>query len=314
MSLRRPLSLLVYASAACLAVLSQDALAPAPAHQTAQSVTARPAVGTPRYLALGDSLAAGMQPDASGHDRPTSQGYVNVVGRALARARPGLRAQTLSCGGATTWTLMHGGAGCQPHGEPSQLERAERALAADPNVVLVTVNIGDNDIEACIDGNDGTIDRACVQRGEAGIRRDLPAIAARLRAAAHPGTEVVGLVDYDQFLSLWLQGARGRAAARASLPIIRSLNQLAAGIYRQAGVLVADAGARFTTEDLAHRRMLPGAGSVPLAVYRICTLTWACSVEPIGHDDHARPAGYWVLGEAILDALRAARGTPAPAG
>ena len=257
----------------------------------------------PLYVALGDSLAAGWQPDANGHDRSTNRGYVDVVARSLARSHAGLRIGNLSCGGATTGTLLSGGAGCQPHGEPSQLERAEDLLAAHPETVLVTVNIGDNDIEACIDGNDGTVDNACLKRGEAQLRRTLPQIAARLRAAAPASAPVIGLVDYDQFLSLWLQGAHGRAAAQRSLAIIRSLNSLATSIYRQAGLQVADAGARFATEDLTHRRRLPGRGSVPLAVYNICTLTWACSPEPIGHDDHARPAGYRQLAESILDVL-----------
>jgi hypothetical protein len=115
---------------------------------------------------------------------------------------------------------------------------------------------------------------------------------------------VIGLVDYDQFLSLWLQGSEGRAAARRSLPIIRRLNRIATAIYRKAGVKVADATTRFATEDLSHRRRLPGHGTVPHAVYNICTLTWACSPEPIGHDDHARPSGYYQLGESILDVLR----------
>jgi lysophospholipase L1-like esterase len=283
-----------------LTVLGADALAPAPASQPA----ARAAQPGAFYVALGDSLAAGMQPDANGHDRPTRHGYVDVVARSLARSHPGLKSQTLSCGGATAGTLLYGGAGCQPHGEPGQVERAEDLLAAHPETVLVTIDIGDNDIEACIDGNSGAVDQACLNRGEASIRRSLPQIAARLRAAAPASASVIGLVDYDQFLSLWLQGAKGRAAARRSLPIIRTLNQLETGIYRAAGVQVADATSRFATEDLTHWRSLPGHGSVPLAVYNICTLTWACSPEPIGHDDHARPAGYYQLAQSILDVLR----------
>ena len=276
-------------------MFAADALGPAPASQS---------VAPPLYLALGDSLAAGMQPDTNGHDRPTKQGYVDVVARSLARSHPGLQSQTLSCGGATAGTLLHGGAGCQPNGERGQLERAEDILGSHPEAVLVTVNIGDNDIEVCIDDNTGSVDTACLKRGEARIRQALPEIAKRLRAAAPPSATVIGLVDYDQFLSLWLQGAKGRAAARRSLPIIRRLNQLAASIYRQAGVKVADATSRFATEDLSHPRALPGHGSVPHAVYNICTLTWACSPEPIGHDDHAQPSGYYQLGQSILDVLR----------
>ena len=276
-------------------MFAADALGPAPASQS---------VAPPLYLALGDSLAAGMQPDTNGHDRPTSRATSTLSARSLARSHPSLQSQTLSCGGATAGTLLHGGAGCQPNGERGQLERAEDILGSHPEAVLVTVNIGDNDIEVCIDDNTGSVDTACLKRGEARIRQALPEIAKRLRAAAPPSATVIGLVDYDQFLSLWLQGAKGRAAARRSLPIIRRLNQLAASIYRQAGVKVADATSRFATEDLSHPRALPGHGSVPHAVYNICTLTWACSPEPIGHDDHARPSGYYQLGQSILDVLR----------
>jgi lysophospholipase L1-like esterase len=273
------------------------ALAPAPVPRAAQAAP-------PLYLALGDSLAAGLQPDRYGRDRPTKQGYADVVARSLARSHPGLIHRTLSCGGATAVTLVRGGSGCQPRHEPSQLERAEDLLAAHPETVLVTVNIGDNDMEACIDGDDGSADSACLKRGEARVRRYLPEIARRLRAAAPPTARIVGLVDYDQFLSLWLDGPRGRAAARRSLSTIGSLNALMSGIYRRAGIEVADGGKRFASTDLVHLRRLPGHGSVPVAVYNICTLTWACSPAPIGHDDHARPAGYYQLAQSILDVLR----------
>jgi len=200
-------------------------------------------------------------------------------------------------------TLLHGGESCRPDGQPGQLERAEDVLASHPSTVLVTINIGDNDLEACINRDTGAANAACLQRGEATVRKNLPEIARRLRAAAPRSARVIGLVDYDQFLSLWIQGAQGRAAARRSLGIIRHLNQFVSAIYRDAGVEVADASTRFSTEDMTTRRTLAGHGSVPLNVYKICTLTWACSAAPIGHDDHARPAGYYQLAEAILDVL-----------
>jgi lysophospholipase L1-like esterase len=276
-------------------------VAPATASQQATQAA------RPLYLALGDSLAAGMQPDASGRDRPTNHGYVDVVARSLARSHSGLTHRTLSCGGATSVTLLHGGETCQPDGDPGQLKRAEQILAASSATVLVTLDVGDNDIEACINGDTGSVNSTCVKRGEAKLRQNLPQIAGRLRAATPAATPVIGLVDYDQFLSLWLQGAKGRAAARRTLPIIRRLNQIVTSIYKNAGLVVADASERFATEDLTHRRWLKGHGSVPLNVYKICTLTWACSPEPIGHDDHARPSGYYQLGEAVLDALHTQR-------
>jgi lysophospholipase L1-like esterase len=299
MPLRRPLLALLVSIAAWATLLGSDALAPAPAQVAAPAVSS----GPPRYIALGDSLAAGWQPDRYGNDHPTTQGYVDVVARSLARSQRGLQIERMSCGGATTGTLLNGGAGCQPRGERSQVERAEEALRADPAAVLVTVNIGDNDIEMCVDYDSGAVDGKCLKHGEAVLEQTLPQIAKRLRAAAPPATPVSGLVDSDQFLSLWLDGAHGRAVARRSLTLIGSLNQTVTKIYRAAGVQVADAGGRFATNDLTDRRRLPGHGMVPRAVYNICTLTWACSPDPIGHDDHARPAGYYQLAEAILDVL-----------
>jgi hypothetical protein len=167
----------------------------------------------------------------------------------------------------------------------------------------VTVNIGDNDVEQCIDTRPPAVDFGCIRRGMADIRRNLPVIARRLKAAAGAHTAVVGILDYDQFLALWLDGRAGRVVARRSVRIIGSLNALMARIYRQAGVKVADAGVRFRTTDLTTRRNLPGVGQVPTAVERICRWTWACSEPPVGRDDHARAIGYRQIAQAVLDAL-----------
>src|SRR5215217_1049246 len=75
----------------------------------------------PSYVSLGDSLAAGSQPDGDGDDGPTRQGYADVIGRRLGKVYPGLRTVRLSCGGANTSTLLTGRAGCQPPGDPPQL-------------------------------------------------------------------------------------------------------------------------------------------------------------------------------------------------
>jgi hypothetical protein len=176
--------------------------------------------------------------------------------------------------------------------------QAERYLAHHPEVVLVTVDVGDNDVESCLDVHPPAIDVACIHRGRVAIARNLPLIAKRLEAAAGPRVAVVGITDYDQFLALWLDGPQGRAAARRAVRIIRSLNALMAGIYRAAGAKVAEAGERFASDDLRHRD-----GRLPLAVERICRWTWACSPPPIGHDDHAKPQGYRVIAQAVLDAL-----------
>ena len=260
---------------------------------------------SPAYLSLGDSLAAGSQPDENGDDGPTNQGYADAIGRRLAKVYPGLRTIRLSCGGARTATLIEGGAGCQPKGEPSQLVRAERYLARHGDVPLVTVDIGDNDVEGCISVLPPSVDAECVHDGRERIARNLPLIARRLKAAAGPRTQVIGITDYNQFLALWNDGPSGRAVARRSVGIIGSLNTLMRDIYRREGIKVAEAGHLFASEDLTTMRTVPGMGRVPLAVERICRWTWACSDPPIGHDDHAKPAGYGVIAQAVLDQMSA---------
>src|SRR3954454_4500634 len=86
----------------------------------------------PRYIAIGDSLAAGLQPDSDGVDGPSGAGYADILGRRLRRVCTGLRTHRLSCGGADTRTLVGRGPGCQAPGEPGQLVQAERFMADHP--------------------------------------------------------------------------------------------------------------------------------------------------------------------------------------
>jgi lysophospholipase L1-like esterase len=277
----RIVGLLVVVAAAVVALVVR-AVADQPRQQP------HPAV----YLALGDSLAAGDQPDAHGIDHPTTAGYANVLARRL-----GLRLVNLSCGGATTGTLLRGGGSCE-RGGPGQLALAEAYAAQNPGeVALITVNVGDNDVERCVHFNPPGVDVPCVARGRQSIGRNLPQIAQRLRAAAGPDALVVGIADYDQYLALWNDPGPGHALAVRSLHIVTSMNQLMARIYTAAGLLVADAGRRFAT------------GDPPVAVRRICRWTWACSGPPIGHDDHANAAGYAQIAGAVEDALRNASAT-----
>src|SRR5947199_2225506 len=71
---------------------------------------ARPARAPARfYLALGDSLAQGVQPDASGASVRTGHGYADQLYAALRRGQPGLRLVKLGCPSETTATMIHGG-------------------------------------------------------------------------------------------------------------------------------------------------------------------------------------------------------------
>lgn len=285
--MRRPKAL-----AALAALVGLGALAPAgDAGEPARSY----------YVALGDSLAQGWQPGADGRSHATDRGYVDDVSRYLSRHENNLVTVKLGCGGETTATMTRGGICSYPAG--SELAEAEHVLHAHRgSVAAVTVNIGDNDVESCLAG--GTVNAACVDRQMTAIRARVPAIAARLRAAAGPRVRIVGLTDYDQFLAYWLRGTAGRRFARSSVGVVTRLNTTVDAIYRRAGIRVADAGPAFATGDFNDRDSVPGHGVLPRAVARICSWTWACSRPPVGFNDHANDAGYRILGGVVVAALR----------
>src|ERR1700759_4640480 len=98
---------------------------------SASSPSARPtAAPTPAsyYLALGDSLSQGVQPDAAGTSVETAQGYPDQLYAILHRGRPGLQLVKLGCPGETTGTMINGGI-C-PYGQGSQLAAATAFLTA----------------------------------------------------------------------------------------------------------------------------------------------------------------------------------------
>jgi lysophospholipase L1-like esterase len=262
---------------------------------------AAPASAHPRpfgyYLALGDSLAAGYQPDpAIGRD----QGYVPKLRSALAQGRR-LELTNLGCDGATTTTVLAGGGGCAYDHATSQLAAAERFLRLHPRrVSLITIDIGGNDLNRCAAG--GTIDQACAVTAVGTAATNLGQIARRLRAAA-PGVRIVGMTYYDPYLAAWLQGPAGQAVARQSLQLSVLFNNVLTGVYTAADIRVADVAGAFATTDLSSTATLPGVGPVPLAVARICGWTWMC-VPGRAPDIHPTSAGYQVIADAYAAAVQ----------
>ena len=95
---------------------------------TSHSAAAGHSATAPRYyLSLGDSLAQGMQPNASGLTENTNQGYADQLYAIERRRIPGLRLVKLGCGGETTTSFLtgHGNEGdalllgCRPAGGPN---------------------------------------------------------------------------------------------------------------------------------------------------------------------------------------------------
>src|SRR5690242_1402983 len=94
------------------------------------------AVGPRYYLALGDSLAAGVQPTTRGAIA-TNQGYADDLYRFYRQRIPDLRLAKLGCSGETTGTMIVGGTCNYPLG--SQLAQAVDFLLTR-QVAFVTID------------------------------------------------------------------------------------------------------------------------------------------------------------------------------
>ncbi|HET7304227.1 MAG TPA: SGNH/GDSL hydrolase family protein [Segeticoccus sp.] len=249
------------------------------------------------YLALGDSLAAGYQP-GQGDDR--KGGYVgDVLGAVRAEAGKTML-RNLSCTGETSVSMGQGGTCRYPRG--SQLDQAVQFLHAHArHTQLVTVTIGANDVQRCIDAATRTVDLACAQQGLVDVAHNLPVVLSRLRAAA-PHTQIV-VTNYDNpLLAAWvlLPGPQGELLAHLSTTVLDQLNATVAAGAAAVGAQVADVSTAFSSHDFdpSHYVTVPGFGSVPLSVARTCQWTWMCTV-PQGPDTHPNDAGYAVIGSTV---------------
>ena len=105
---------------------------------------------------------------------------------------------------------------------------------------------------------------------------------------------------YNPFLANWLTGPEGQAIAQASATqLMGPVNGVLRGIFLAGGARVADIEAAFSSNDFTTQVDLPGAGTVPLNVARICMWTWVCAPAPYGPDNHANEAGYGAIAHAF---------------
>lgn len=265
---------------------------------TACSAPATPAAAATYYLALGDSLSQGVQPDSAGASVETAQGYPDLVYTELRRGHPALKLVQLGCPGETTTSMMHGGI-CRYTGG-SQLAAAVAFLRAHrDHTVLVTLDIGANDAQSC--GSHAGLAKlaSCVAQAPAAATR-LASILASLRAAAGSGIRIVGMSYYLPELAQWRSGMLGHVVAELSERLAATYNGLLTHAYTQAGIGEADVFGAFATTDFGHQVTVPGMGTLPRNVALICEWTWECAPPPRGPNQHANPAGYRVIASAIL--------------
>ena len=258
------------------------------------------------YLALGDSLAWGFQPNSAGVGIKSGHGYADDLASDLRQhGDRSLRYVNLSCPGETTGTML--GGGCPDLSGSGQSYAVQEAAAVaflkqhQHARILVTLDIGANNIDTCVD-SDGALDAACIEQGIGEAGTQLPQILAKLKAAAGRQVSFVGMNYYDPFLADWLTGSTGQAVATESVTVLADFNDVLDAAYAADHIPVADVAGAFKSTDLTGTTSLHGA-TVPVDVANICNWTWMCAPAPVGPNIHANNTGYSVIArtfEALL--------------
>jgi lysophospholipase L1-like esterase len=249
--------------------------------------------GPPYYLALGDSLALGVQPNAAGTPVPTNNGYVNDLYAFYRAFIPNLRLANLGCSGELTTTMRKGGKCTYTDGN-SQLDEAVAFLHAH-RVAFVTIDIGANDIDGCVTA--AGLSQSCVDAGIKAAMDDLPKILYRLRSEA-PDVPIFAMNYYDPFLALATFGALGQQIAVQSLQNAIVFNAVLENAYGAFGVPVADVARAFRTTDTT-----PFLG-IPVNVLLAVAWTWMAAPPPIGPDFHPNVTGYAVIAASFAKVIR----------
>jgi lysophospholipase L1-like esterase len=302
---------LIHAIATAAAALALTATVTVPA--VAAQRPAAPKGTAAYYLSLGDSLSVGDQPNAKGVTLPTDQGYADQLYAVLKRSDSNLRLAKLGCPGETTATLNKGGI-CGYKGDErisltkpasSQLAAALAFLKAHAgHVPLITIDIGANDLNACIAL--GVISKiaTCLTPVFKSIEKNLAVTLVALRAA-DPKATIVGMTYYVPELADWLTGKAGQQFAAASIILATQFNKLLTGVYKQAGgAPVADVFTAFDSTDMKHTVTLPKLGKLPKDVALICEWTYECAPKPVGPNEHCNKAGYAVIAATFVATLK----------
>jgi lysophospholipase L1-like esterase len=288
-----------------LALAAVAALAGNAAAKTIKTVVTAPA--SRYYLALGDSLSQGQQPDLRGTSTNTNEGYADDLYATELKRIHSLQLVKLGCGGESTQSMITGKGNkdaayyhCHPAGG-SQLAAAKRFLKAHHRageVPLITIDIGANDIDGCASAADVG---SCVTNGTNAIATDVPKILSAIKQAAPRGARLVAMNLYDPVLSGYFApaGSTANALASASQGLLKSINDKLDAANQAAGFKTADVAEAFDSYAPFSDTVSWEGQQIPIAVARVCAWTWACSTPPSGPNIHANKNGYLAIADTF---------------
>jgi len=238
----------------------------APARASAQSPLVHHQFVGPKdyYLALGDSLAFGFQPDLN-----WDNGYNNDFYAHLHANDPNLAFINYGCPGETSVTFLNGGCPwpkflLKNRYPGAQMQAALNFIQAHPGQVSpVTLDMGANDLLNCFNENNGHVNKTCAVHAVANVEQNLPTIYSNLVTALNGQGDLLIMDYYDPFIKEYPFTAQ----------FVQQLNQIIQTDAAKYGIPVVDIYPQFTTSD-------------------ICSYTWICSIF---HDVHCKDLGYSVI-------------------
>lgn len=269
--------------------------------------TAPAGSGRQYYISLGDSYAAGYQGTGRGRGRTTTNGFAYQVATKARAKGYDYTLANFGCGGATTQSMLSS-AGCAPRllgpgATPYSSTQTTAAVAFlrahRRHIALITVSIGGNDVIPCGLRSDAV---SCLGTAIGKTRTNLDTILARVRAAAGPGTRILGTTYPDVLLgNLVSKDLNLRSLASLSVTAFKSLiNPQLQQAYSKVGGRFVDVTAAFGGYgSLSRTTTVAGLGTLPVPVARICTLTYYCQFQDI----HPRTAGYAIIADLVTATL-----------
>lgn len=265
----------------------------------------------PQFLvSLGDSYAVGYQPNpATGAPGTGSTaGFVYQTVGLAARRGWRLRVAQFGCGGATSSSILTQ-KGCpaalrgpdyRPYEGKTQIAAAEAFLKRNRDKTgLITVSIGGNDVTACARAANAV---TCVAQASGVLRANVKKLVTRLRRAAGPKVRIVGTTYPDVILGAYLSpDPATRSLADLSVIAFRTIiNPTLTEEYEAVrGQLVDVTAATGAYTPFDQTTDLPPFGTIPVAVAKICDLTWYCQYQDI----HARASGYKIIADLVARTL-----------
>lgn len=231
------------------------------------------------YLALGDSLARGYQPN---HD--VTHGYAQDLYHMLVQTTTNLQLVNLGCVDESTDTMLGtNGTYC-----PSwiyttgmtttpQITQAVTFLQTHPGQIkLITIDIGVNDVLRAIQSG-LTLPKVLALARQ--LSRNLDLIYAQVRQAAGPNVKIVTMTYYNPLIIL----------------SDSALMKLGAALLNG---IIASAAAK---QSMTVAQVYQAFNGAPKPGDMICKKTWFCSLLHFG-DPHPRRSGYTLIADAFLQA------------